>query len=79
MNEEMDEETLEAIKQKYELSVITYKEAQKVVVEKKTLLESVDYEIQRAKTSVSNAITSMNKNRDEYETALYKFWEINNE
>jgi hypothetical protein len=75
----MDEETLELIKQKYELSVINAKEAERIRTEKARQLELADFELRDAKAALSRAIDSVNLNRREYETALYKFWEINNE
>jgi hypothetical protein len=75
----MDEETLEAIKQKYELSVITAKEAEKTRYEKQKLLESATFDFDKSKRDHSHAVDDINKNRKEYENALYEFWEINNE
>jgi hypothetical protein len=75
----MDEETLEVIRQKHELCVIAYREAQKTVESARASLELAESNYKKAKEVLGISLDEMTDSRKQYETALYEFWEINNE
>ena len=75
----MDEEILEKIRQKHELSVINAREINRALAEKERLLRSLDLDIITLKQNLMDARTVVTEDRKAYEDALYEFWEINNE
>lgn len=75
----MTEEELEEIKEKYELSIIKYKEANQARISAKHKLELDEVAYKNSQVYVQVAQSDYYKNREQYEDAFYKFYEENNE